>query len=73
MILIIIITGLFRVPGAKTSMDKWEHEFNIGLGTNLDFFSTKEEPADVASLLKKYLREVPDKPLFTKDLESKVL
>jgi hypothetical protein len=53
-------------------MDAWEHAFNAGTGQNLNFFATKEEPADVASLLKKYLREIPDKPLFTKEHEAKV-
>jgi hypothetical protein len=31
-----------------------------------------EEAADVASFLKKYLREVPDRPLFTTHLEREV-
>lgn len=49
-------------------MDVLEEKCNSGNSIDLDML--REEAADVASFLKKYLREVPDRPLFTRDLEG---
>lgn len=65
--------GLFRVPGAKEKLEKWQSKFNSGKGDTVDFLTQNEAPEDVASLLKQYLRDMPDKPLFTRDLEDQVL
>jgi hypothetical protein len=43
----------------------------VGDSIDLDLINT--EPADIASFLKKYLRDVPDRPLFTSALENEVL
>lgn len=51
-------------------MDTLEQTCNEGNSTTIDFMN--EEPADIASFLKKYLRDVPDRPLFTKELEPEV-
>lgn len=53
-------------------MDYYEVEFNSGRGESIDFLKIQETPENVASLLKKYLRDMPDKPLFTKDLQDEV-
>eukprot|EP01126_Amoeba_proteus_P021035 TRINITY_DN2133_c0_g2_i16.p1 TRINITY_DN2133_c0_g2~~TRINITY_DN2133_c0_g2_i16.p1 ORF type:complete len:839 (-),score=155.35 TRINITY_DN2133_c0_g2_i16:123-2486(-) len=65
--------GLFRVPGCKEQMDLYEIEFNSGRGESIDFLTNRETPENVASLLKKYLRGLPDVPLFTTNLQQEFL
>eukprot|EP01127_Copromyxa_protea_P013537 TRINITY_DN3665_c0_g3_i2.p1 TRINITY_DN3665_c0_g3~~TRINITY_DN3665_c0_g3_i2.p1 ORF type:complete len:1154 (-),score=276.80 TRINITY_DN3665_c0_g3_i2:120-3581(-) len=65
--------GLFRVPGSQTQMDYYEVEFNSGRGESIDFLKISETPENVASLLKKYLRDMPDKPLFTSELQDEFM
>jgi hypothetical protein len=64
--------GLFRVPGAKDKLEKWQTKFNSGKGDTVDFLRQNDAPEDVASLLKQYLRDMPDKPLFTRARENRV-
>eukprot|EP01126_Amoeba_proteus_P030604 TRINITY_DN30216_c0_g1_i1.p1 TRINITY_DN30216_c0_g1~~TRINITY_DN30216_c0_g1_i1.p1 ORF type:complete len:563 (-),score=91.17 TRINITY_DN30216_c0_g1_i1:105-1793(-) len=59
--------GLFRVNGSIGIMEDCQERFNLGEGRELNNFMKSEfiSPEDVASLLKLYLRGIPDKPLFT--------
>lgn len=58
-------SGLFRVPGSTVTLDMWQNDFNQGRGYQIDFLQCEAPPEDVASLLKKFLRDSPDIPLLS--------
>lgn len=62
-------TGLFRVPGNFDRLKYYVEEYNAGAMSSSKF-EDSESPETIASLLKKYLREIPDIPLFTKEYDQ---
>uniref|UniRef100_A0A6B2KYI0 Rho-GAP domain-containing protein n=1 Tax=Arcella intermedia TaxID=1963864 RepID=A0A6B2KYI0_9EUKA len=67
--------GLFRVPGNNTVTSKVKRLMDIGRSDLVDFLANQPEMLDmpdVASLLKLYLRLLPE-PLFTRALEGEFL
>lgn len=56
--------GLFRITGSKARVTMLRPEFDSGLSVHL---TSDHSVHDVASLLKEYLRDLPD-PLLTHDL-----
>lgn len=62
--------GIFRVPGNSLRMAKVEQEFNQGRGRLVDFKKLKVTVEDASSLLKKFLRESLDQPLFPTSMQN---
>eukprot|EP01128_Nolandella_sp_AFSM9_P004967 TRINITY_DN2347_c0_g1_i1.p1 TRINITY_DN2347_c0_g1~~TRINITY_DN2347_c0_g1_i1.p1 ORF type:complete len:962 (+),score=247.74 TRINITY_DN2347_c0_g1_i1:25-2886(+) len=65
--------GLFRVPGSTLVVNFYKDMFNSGKAIEVDFMEEGKEdsltPENIASLLKLYLRELPE-PLFTNEKEN---
>jgi hypothetical protein len=53
------VEGIFRVNGSATTVNNWKKQWDSGEYTFYEFES-KTIPNDVASLLKQYLRELPE-------------
>ncbi|CAG8688983.1 13178_t:CDS:2 [Cetraspora pellucida] len=51
--------GIYRIPGSVTAVQRMRNIFNSGLDLNL-LQSSREDPHVVATLLKMYLRELPE-------------
>ncbi|CAG8661748.1 19602_t:CDS:2 [Gigaspora margarita] len=58
--------GLYRIPGSMSTVQRMRGIFNSGLDLNL-LQSSREDPHVVATLLKMYLRELPE-PILTEEL-----
>ncbi|RCH79351.1 hypothetical protein CU098_001778 [Rhizopus stolonifer] len=50
--------GIYRIPGSTLTVNKLKDEFNYGVDIN--FEETKPDPHVVGTLLKLYLRELPE-------------
>ncbi|KAI8368894.1 Rho GTPase activation protein [Choanephora cucurbitarum] len=50
--------GIYRIPGSTTTVNKLRLVFNDG--SDMDFFKTRPDPHAVSTLLKMYLRELPE-------------
>eukprot|EP01128_Nolandella_sp_AFSM9_P004113 TRINITY_DN1799_c0_g1_i1.p1 TRINITY_DN1799_c0_g1~~TRINITY_DN1799_c0_g1_i1.p1 ORF type:complete len:920 (-),score=246.63 TRINITY_DN1799_c0_g1_i1:201-2849(-) len=64
--------GIFRVPGGVRQLRTIQEFFDTGRGNKVNFdkgIPVDVQPPDVASLLKKYLRDLPDS-LFTRSLDA---
>ncbi|KAK9702916.1 hypothetical protein K7432_011009 [Basidiobolus ranarum] len=59
--------GLYRVPGSTSAVTQLKAAFDGG--DDMDLMNYQEDPSTVATLLKMYLRELPD-PIIPKDLLS---
>lgn len=59
------VEGLFRIPGGSKHVDDLKEKFDKGEGVDLD--PDEVDPHELASLLKQFLRELPE-PLFAYDL-----
>ncbi|KAG0444998.1 hypothetical protein HPB47_005973 [Ixodes persulcatus] len=57
--------GIFRVSSSKRRVRQLREEFDSGREVHLD--QERQQPHDVAQLLKEYLRDLPQ-PLLTRDL-----
>lgn len=64
--------GLFRVPGNETIVSKLINDFDEGRGEKLNFFKAGFAVEDIASLMKKFFRELPE-GLLTNPLEKEFL
>jgi hypothetical protein len=60
------------VPGNFDRLKYYVDEYNSGAMSSSKF-EDSESPETIASLLKKYLREIPDIPLFTKEYDQEVI
>ena len=58
--------GIYRISGVKSKIQVLKDHYNQGLPVNLH----EHEPNNVASLLKQFLRELPE-PVLTTDLMPK--
>ncbi|KAI8067615.1 Rho GTPase activation protein [Gilbertella persicaria] len=57
--------GIYRIPGSTTTVNKLRAVFNDG--SDIDFFQTQPDPHAVGTLLKMYLRELPE-PIIPHEL-----
>ncbi|KAI8380764.1 Rho GTPase activation protein [Blakeslea trispora] len=71
----VLEVGIYRIPGSTTTVNKFRSVFNDG--SDIDFFKTKPDPHAVSTLLKMYLRELPEPIIptelvdeYTKSIES---
>ncbi|ORX86387.1 UPF0183-domain-containing protein [Basidiobolus meristosporus CBS 931.73] len=58
--------GLYRVPGSTKEVTRLKAIFDEG--NDMDLLDSNEDPNAAATLLKMYLRELPD-PIITQDLQ----
>ncbi|CAG8716084.1 12620_t:CDS:2 [Dentiscutata erythropus] len=58
--------GIYRIPGSMSAVQRMRGIFNSGLDLNF-LQSSREDPHVVATLLKMYLRELPE-PILTEEL-----
>ncbi|KAI8335195.1 Rho GTPase activation protein [Chlamydoabsidia padenii] len=59
--------GIYRIPGSTLEVNKLRSTFD--LGHDSDLFATRPDPNAVATLLKMYIRELPD-PIIPKDIDK---
>ncbi|CAO3592714.1 unnamed protein product [Absidia cylindrospora] len=59
--------GIYRIPGSTTTVNKLRSTFNFG--DDCDMFATRPDPNAAATLLKMYLRELPE-PLIPYEISQ---
>ncbi|KAI9281635.1 Rho GTPase activation protein [Sporodiniella umbellata] len=60
-------TGIYRIPGSTLAVNKLREEFNDDVA--VDFMKSKPDPHVVGTLLKMYLRELPE-PIIPVELTA---
>ncbi|CAO3701468.1 unnamed protein product [Rhizopus stolonifer] len=60
-------TGIYRIPGSTLTVNKLRDEFNEDIA--VDFMETRPDPHVVGTLLKMYLRELPE-PVIPLELNA---
>ncbi|RCH85280.1 40S ribosomal protein S6, partial [Rhizopus stolonifer] len=60
-------TGIYRIPGSTLTVNKLRDELNEGIA--VDFMETRPDPHVVGTLLKMYLRELPE-PVIPLELSA---